>query len=149
MARTRNLHGYRRDWIGRTAGALAPAPKLKKGTNFIVGDVGGFRAHEPVQLWLLGADVGAGRVRSAHRAHGRRRTRYRGWDLSQTGKKLSVHIVGKWPEDGLKVETKSEVIKPGVFQHVFVTYDGSAQGQGREDLRRWRRGAGESRTRIN
>ena len=38
---------------------------------------------------------------------------FRGWDLSQTGKKLSVHIVNKWPENALRVETKNDVVKAG------------------------------------
>src|SRR6185503_10974264 len=55
---------------------------------------------------------------------------YRGWDLAQTGKKIAVHIVSKWPVDALKVSTKEEVLKPGTWQHVFMTYDGSSKAKG-------------------
>jgi hypothetical protein len=41
-----------------------------------------------------------------------------------------VHIVNTWPGDALKVSTKKPSIRPGVWQHVFVTYDGSGKAQG-------------------
>jgi hypothetical protein len=115
------------DW--QDGGRYGRAPKLKKGTNFVVGDVAGFERTNQFSygLWARMSAPGAFGPLIARMDE---TNAYRGWDLSQTGKKLSVHIVGKWPEDGLKVETKTEVIKPGVFQHFFVTYDGSSKAKG-------------------
>ena len=115
------------NWL--EGGRFGAAPKLKKGTNFIVGDVADFERTNKFSYgcWVrmsAPGDFGPLVARMDET------NAYRGWDLSQVGKKLSVHIVGKWPEDGLKVETKSEVIKPGVFQHVFVTYNGSSKAKG-------------------
>ena len=115
------------DWKG--GGRFGPAPKLKKGTNFIVGDVANFERTNKFSYgcWVRMSAPGefGPLIARMDETNG-----YRGWDLSQTGKKFSVHLVGKWSDDGLKVETKNDVIKPGVFQHVFVTYDGSSKAKG-------------------
>jgi hypothetical protein len=55
---------------------------------------------------------------------------YRGWDLWQQDRNLAVHIVDKWPDNAMKVETQKPVLKPGQWQHVFVTYDGSGKPGG-------------------
>ncbi len=54
---------------------------------------------------------------------------YRGWDLWIEGNRVATHIVHKWPENALKVVAKKEV-RPGVWTHLFVTYDGSARASG-------------------
>lgn len=53
---------------------------------------------------------------------------YRGWDLIYDGK-LSVHLIHKWPDNGLKVKTK-ESFPQGQWLHVFATYDGSSKAKG-------------------
>ena len=50
---------------------------------------------------------------------------YRGWDLWLNGAGLSVHIIQVWPTNALKVTTMADVVKPGQWQHVLATYDGS------------------------
>ena len=50
---------------------------------------------------------------------------FRGWDLWLEGGKVGTHIVNKWPDDALKVVTR-EQLKPKVWHHVFVTYNGAA-----------------------
>jgi hypothetical protein len=115
------------DW--KRGGRYGSAPKLKKGTNFVVGDVADFERTNQFSYgcWVRMSAPGKFGPLIARMDE---TNAYRGWDLSQVGNKLSVHLVGNWPEDGLKVETKSDVIKSGVFQHFFVTYDGSGKAKG-------------------
>lgn len=53
---------------------------------------------------------------------------YRGFDLIYDGK-LNVHLVNKWPDNGLKVKTK-ENFPQGQWMHVLATYDGSSKASG-------------------
>jgi hypothetical protein len=53
----------------------------------------------------------------------------RGYDLFQTDNGFAVHIVDKWPDNALKLTT-GKVARPGAWQHVFVTYDGSGKDSG-------------------
>jgi hypothetical protein len=115
------------DW--RDGGRYGFAPKLKTGTNFVVGDVANFEKTNAFSFgcWMRMSAPGEFGPLIARLDE---TNAFRGWDLSQVGKKLAVHLVHQWPDDGLKVETKEEVIKPGVFQHVFATYDGSGKAKG-------------------
>ncbi|MGP0065867.1 MAG: DUF1553 domain-containing protein [Isosphaeraceae bacterium] len=54
---------------------------------------------------------------------------YRGWDLWLEGNRVATHIVHTWPDDALKVVARGQV-KPGVWTHLLVTYDGSARAAG-------------------
>ena len=56
--------------------------------------------------------------------------KHRGFDLftSDDGR-VSAHIIHRWPEDALKVSTKSKIQK-AQWNHVFVTYDGSSKASG-------------------
>ncbi len=54
----------------------------------------------------------------------------RGWDLFLEGRRYAAHLVHHWSDDALKVRTRKEVAKRGEWQHVFVTYDGSAKAEG-------------------
>jgi hypothetical protein len=53
---------------------------------------------------------------------------FRGWDLWVENGRVGVHFIHKWQDDALKVVTQKP-LKPG-WQHVFVTYDGSAKAAG-------------------
>ena len=53
---------------------------------------------------------------------------YRGFDLLYDGK-LNVHLVSKWPDNGLKIKTK-EAVPQGQWMHVLATYDGSSKAAG-------------------
>ncbi|HMB07187.1 MAG TPA: DUF1553 domain-containing protein [Isosphaeraceae bacterium] len=53
----------------------------------------------------------------------------RGWDLWLQAGRVAAHIVHKWPDDALKVISKDR-IKPGEWNHLFVTYDGSGKPSG-------------------
>jgi hypothetical protein len=54
---------------------------------------------------------------------------HRGWDLWLENNRVATHLVHKWPDDALKVVARGEV-QPGVWTHVFVTYDGSGRASG-------------------
>jgi len=115
------------DW--KDGGRFGLAPKLKKGTNFVVGDLADFERTNEFSFgcWMRMSAPGefGPLIARMDETNG-----YRGWDISQAGKRITVHLVNKWPDDGLKVETRDEVIKPGIFQHVFATYDGSGKAKG-------------------
>lgn len=110
-------------------GKIGPAPVMKTNGTFEIGDVGNF---EKDQAFSYGAWVRAGKVgmNGGILARMDEKGDYRGWDLYQNDRNYSVHIINKWPEDALKVSTKKPSIRPGVWQHVFVTYDGKGKAQG-------------------
>ncbi|GAA5148553.1 DUF1553 domain-containing protein [Prosthecobacter algae] len=110
-------------------GKIGPAPVMKTNGTFEIGDVGNF---EKDQGFSYGAWVRAGKVGMSGGILARMDEKggYRGWDLYQNDRTYSVHIVNTWPDDALKVSTKKPSIRPGVWQHVFVTYDGKGKAQG-------------------
>ncbi|MCA9135959.1 MAG: DUF1553 domain-containing protein [Planctomycetales bacterium] len=55
---------------------------------------------------------------------------FRGWDLFRQGNALAVHLVDSWPDNAFKVGTRGDVLRPGKWQHVAVTYDGSSRAEG-------------------
>ncbi len=114
------------EWVD---GKLGPALVLKKGATLDLGDAGDF---EKTNAFSYGGWVRVSKATGNSGVIARMDVKndYRGWDLYQSDKKFSVHIVNKWPENALKVSTKADVIKEKVFQHVFVTYDGSGKAKG-------------------
>ncbi len=55
---------------------------------------------------------------------------FRGWDLHVQGREFAAHLIHAWPNDAIKVSTTGRLLKPGTWQHVFVTYDGSGKAAG-------------------
>jgi hypothetical protein len=55
---------------------------------------------------------------------------FRGWDLWVQGNEFAAHLVHKWKDDALKVATTGNRVKPGTWQHVFVTHDGTGKAAG-------------------
>ncbi|HBJ84000.1 MAG TPA: hypothetical protein DDZ88_09055, partial [Verrucomicrobiales bacterium] len=110
-------------------GKIGPAPVMKTNGTFELGDVGDF---EKNQAFSYGAWVRAGKVGMSGGILARMDEKgdFRGWDLYQNDRSFSVHIINTWPSDALKVSTRKPSIRPGVWQHVFVTYDGSGKAQG-------------------
>jgi hypothetical protein len=53
----------------------------------------------------------------------------RGYDLYLVKGQVAVHIINSWPGNAIKVTTKTK-LKPGQWQHVFATYDGSSKAAG-------------------
>lgn len=110
-------------------GKIGPAPVMKQGGTFEIGEAGDFEKNQP---FSYGAWVRAGKLGMSGGVLARMDEKgdYRGWDLFQSDRNFSVHIVNKWPSDALKVSTRKPSVRPGVWQHVYVTYDGSSKAQG-------------------
>jgi hypothetical protein len=110
-------------------GKLGPAPIITPDSTFDLGSVGDF---EGTDKFSYGAWVKAGRdgLSAAILARMDEKNAYRGWDLWQQDRKIAVHLVHQFPNNTLKVSTKQPVLKPGTWQHLFFTYDGSGKAAG-------------------
>ena len=110
-------------------GELGPALVLKKGATLNLGDQGDFEKDAGFSYggWVR---VSKAAANSSVIARMDPDDAFRGWDLYQSDKKFAVHIVHQWPEDALKVSTRDDVIKEKVWQHVFITYNGSGKASG-------------------
>lgn len=110
-------------------GKIGPAPVMKQGGTFDIGDAGDFEKNQPFSYgaWVRAGKLGIG---GGVLARMDEKGDYRGWDLYQNDRNFSVHIVNKWPSDALKVSTKKPSVRAGVWQHVYVTYDGSGKAEG-------------------
>ncbi len=53
-----------------------------------------------------------------------------GWDLYAQDNEFAAHLVNTWPGNAIKVATTGKQLKPGTWQHVFATYDGTSKGEG-------------------
>lgn len=113
----------------RADGKLGPAAVLTAAANVDLGNEGNFERDQPFSYgaWVrpAGNNISAGIIAKMHEGNG-----YQGWDLWQSGGVYSVHIINNWPGNALKVTTRENVVKPGEWQHVFVTYDGSSKASG-------------------
>lgn len=110
-------------------GKIGPAPVMRPGATFDLGNVGDF---EKNHAFSYGAWVRAGKLGLSGGILARmdEKSAYRGWDLYQNDRFFSVHVINTWPTDALKVTTQKPSVRPGVWQHVFVTYDGSGRAGG-------------------
>ncbi len=54
---------------------------------------------------------------------------FAGFDMYLGGRRLAPHFVSKWPDNALKVETKT-FVPAKRWTHVMVTYDGSSKPSG-------------------
>ena len=110
-------------------GKTGPAPVISAASTFDLGNQGNFERNE---TFSYGAWVKApgGNAFSTIMARMDEDRIYQGWDLFQHGGEFAVHIVNKWPDNALKVVSTGNALKPGEWQHVFVTYDGSSKAGG-------------------
>ena len=110
-------------------GKLGPAPIMNRNSTFELGALGDY---EKNQAFSYGAWIKAGKVGVTGGIIARmdENNGYRGWDLWQQDRSLAVHIVDKWPDNAFRVETQKQLLKPGQWQHVFVTYNGSGKPGG-------------------
>jgi mono/diheme cytochrome c family protein len=109
-------------------GKLGAAPVIKAGATFDLGNLGDFEKNQSFSYgaWVKPTGVGSGAVFARMDED----SDYRGWDLWAEEKNFAVHVINKWPENALKVSTSDNPMKPNEWQHVFVTYDGSAKFEG-------------------
>lgn len=112
-----------------TNGVLGPAPIFGTGRTIVLGDVGDWEIDQPFSYgaWVR-ADSSA--ASSAFIARMDDDAQHRGWDLFQNGGAFSVHLIDRWPDNTLKVTTRSDAVRAKTWQHVFVTYDGSRKIEG-------------------
>ena len=113
---------------------LWPAMRMDISTNLALPDQGDFEATEAFSaaMWTRvrmkpgNALTGNGSLIS--RMGGPKAEAHRGWDLFVERDKLVVHIVHRWPDAALRVETGG--LPRGEWVHVGFTYDGSGKAEG-------------------
>ena len=112
------------------SGPFGPAAKVN-GEMAITypPEVGDFEKDKPysVSCWVkIGKDTPDGTI------FGRmdNENGFRGWDLWLQGNEFASHLINHWNEDALKVRTKGNQVKRDTWQHICITYDGSAKPAG-------------------
>lgn len=106
----------------------AKALKTQKDCLIEVADAGDF---DTKQAFSYGAWVKLSKNKQTGALASRMEDKsYRGWDLWLENGRLAAHFVHQWPDDAMKVVVTRNPLKVGQWQHVFVTYDGSAQTGG-------------------
>jgi hypothetical protein len=112
------------------SGPFGPAAKVDGEMDITYpSEVGDFEKDKPysVSCWLkVGKDTPDGAL------FGRMDNDdgFRGWDLWLQGGQFATHLIHVWEDDALKVHTKDNAVKRDVWQHVCITYDGSAKAKG-------------------
>ena len=110
-----------------TEGKLAGAFR-GNGSNYI--DAGQVADFERTDSFSYGAWVKPqGNASGAVMARMNNKNAFRGFDLLCSSGHVEVHIVNKWPENAIKVRTKTK-LAGGKWQHVFATYNGSSKADG-------------------
>lgn len=101
--------------------------QLNGGQHLDAGDVGKFSYFEAftVAAWIKPeAPLGGGIVsRTSDDAYAD------GWAFQLDNGHLQVNLVKRWLDDAIRVETES-TLRPGVWQHVAMSYDGTRRAQG-------------------
>lgn len=98
------------------------------GKNYLdAGQVADFERTEAFSYgaWLNPQGVASGAV-LARMNNGKA---FRGFDLLCSSGYVEVHIIHKWPENAIKVRTKTQ-LKADTWQHVFATYNGTSKAAG-------------------
>ena len=91
-------------------------------------DAGDFEGDEPFSCaaWInVPANDGNGAICARMDAG----PTYRGWDFWMQQRRIGMHIIGAWPEQGLKAVSQAQV-PANEWVHVAVTYDGSRKASG-------------------
>jgi len=121
--RTGKIHGAVKWLTGKQGGAIE-----LDGQGYVdLGDVGGFEHSEPfsVAAWIFLASNEASTVMSRMDEA----NAFRGYDLIIEQGKPAMHMIHRWPENGLKVIAR-EPVSLNAWHHVVMTYDGSAKAAG-------------------
>jgi len=91
-------------------------------------DAGDFEGDEPFSCaaWIhVPANDGSGAICSRMDAG----PGYRGWDFWMQQRRIGMHIISAWPEQGMKAVSTAQV-PANEWVHVAVTYDGSRKASG-------------------
>ncbi|MCC9602442.1 DUF1553 domain-containing protein [Stieleria sp. JC731] len=113
----------RQNLVWEKNGNRPAAPVIQKDGSISLGSFGKVEANEAFTLsaWIrVPKDGGAGIIGKMNPPNA-----YRGWDLYRQGNGLAVHLIDSWPENAIKATTTGDVLRPGKWQHVSFTYDGS------------------------
>lgn len=102
--------------------------KVEPGEALEIAEAGDFERNQAftAAAWVKlasGSQVGAVMARMDDQHD------YRGWDLWIENGQLASHIINHWDRDAIKVRT-NRTIKPGEWNHLMVTYDGSGKAEG-------------------
>ncbi len=109
-------------------GLLGPAP-IFDGTDYAeLGNIGDFDTADAFSygVWIR---VKNGAPSGAVFARMDRNDNFRGWDLWLEKGKPTASLINFWPRNAIK-QVADKPLTAGVWQHVFVTYDGSAKAAG-------------------
>ena len=108
-------------------GLLGPAPTFDGVGYAELGNVGDFDTTDAFSYgaWMriTGTPTGAVFARMD------RNDNFRGWDLYLEKGRPTSHLISFWPRSAVK-QVAVKPLTAGVWQHVFVTYDGSGKGAG-------------------
>ncbi len=114
-------------WIKE--GRPTPAISVKKGSHLDLGEAGAFDTLKPFSVggWfrpaqLMGTQALVARMDDPKAAQG--------WSLFLNNANYGFYLISRWPTDAIKVTTTKALAKKDVWQHVFVTYDGSGKAEG-------------------
>jgi Protein of unknown function (DUF1553)/Protein of unknown function (DUF1549)/Planctomycete cytochrome C/Concanavalin A-like lectin/glucanases superfamily len=115
------------EWVDD--GPFGPAAKVNGEMAISYSEVADFEKDKPysVSAWVkIAKDTPDGAI------FGRMDNEdgFRGWDLYLQGSEFSSHLVHRWDNDALKVRTKGNQVKRDTWQHIVITYDGSAKPAG-------------------
>ncbi len=112
-------------------GPLGPAPILNKTNSIELGTIADFDQTNVLSfaawVWLPADYKGNGSI-LARMAGGEQRNR--GWDFFIDNKRFGIHLINRWPNSATKIRANDEVLKPGEWQHIAVTYDGQGRAKG-------------------
>lgn len=107
-------------------GKVGQGIELNGSTHLDFGEINSFEKQSPFSLsaWIKW-NKKDGAIFSKMKNGGD----YRGYDLLISGGHLEFHLIHTWPNNALKVRTKSR-LKENTWQHVCMTYDGSMKAAG-------------------
>jgi Protein of unknown function (DUF1553)/Protein of unknown function (DUF1549)/Concanavalin A-like lectin/glucanases superfamily/Planctomycete cytochrome C len=111
-------------------GKLGPAVQVGEGTSIDLGELGDFEKDQAFTAMAWFFRTAASNAPGSIIARMDKADGFRGWDVFSDKNEIAVHIVSKWQDNAMKVVTIDGAGKPGQWQHVAVTYDGSGKAGG-------------------
>ena len=111
-------------------GKLGPAAQVGEGTSIDLGELGDFEKDQAFTAMAWFFRTAASNAPGSIFARMDKADGFRGWDVFSDKNEIAVHIVSKWQDNAMKVVTTDGAGKPGQWQHVAVTYDGSGKAGG-------------------
>jgi hypothetical protein len=110
-------------------GKFGRAPAFSNGSHFKLGDLAAINSDQPFSAgaWV---NVPAGLREGTIVARMDDRQGMQGWELFVQASNFGVQLAAKEPVGNIRAITKNKVVRPGRWQHVLVTYDGSRTAAG-------------------